>query len=191
MPVTTFARTFLYAYTITVTLATLGVAAAFIHQISEQFYGYYEPSAELLAASVILVLTLPILHFGFHLRRGHYGVLSSLGLEVAVLFVLWALFLGGAAATTSDLGQTFRSRACSQYLFCGLGKALEILAWLSWAGLTLLLFLAVAVGIKSGIWDRSLDETVRGGNERRTSFKPATDTTAVPPATGNGEMSRV
>jgi hypothetical protein len=84
MPVTTFARTFLYAYTITVTLATLGVAAAFIHQISEQFYGsvlspvspsvstelkssssrirrYYEPSAELLAASVILVLTLPIL----------------------------------------------------------------------------------------------------------------------------------
>ncbi|GAA6012034.1 hypothetical protein JCM11491_000147 [Sporobolomyces phaffii] len=187
MPVTTLVRTLLYTFTIACGLVTLAVAAAFIHEVSARFYGYYEPSAAIVAAAAILILTLPVLHFGFHLRRSQTGVISSLAVEVGVLFVLWALFLGGSAATTSDLGAVFRLRACNQYLLCGLGKAMEILAWVTWAGLTLLLFLAIVVGIKTATWSRPLDETVRGGNLADRPALPSSGRTTTSSVQGRSE----
>ncbi|GAA6059996.1 hypothetical protein JCM10212_001154 [Sporobolomyces blumeae] len=168
MTVTTVIRTILYLLAMTTGAGTLGTAAGFVHEVNQLFLrrGYYPVSAELLAAGVLSIIVLPILHFGFHLRRVD-NVVASLGLEVAVLFVLWALFLGGAAALTSDLGAAFNLRGCSQSVLCTLGRALEALAWSTWALLTLLLVCAVVFGLQTGVWSDSLDVTSRGGNVER------------------------
>ncbi|GAA5978137.1 hypothetical protein JCM5350_007408 [Sporobolomyces pararoseus] len=205
----TFFRTFLYSFSIGVAIGNLVVCALFIQEVSRRLYGfaslfllspastnfrsggfarYYEPSVELLAASAILILVLPILHFGIHYRTSYAGILSSISFELIVLFILWCLFLGGVAATTSDLGTAFRNtRFCRQSRICSLGRTIEILSWVEWSSLTLLIFLIAGVGISkgSGKWNRPTGEIVRGQVDGSYRRKGSTATTGT-----SGEMTQ-
>ncbi|GAA5835558.1 hypothetical protein JCM3766R1_006447 [Sporobolomyces carnicolor] len=189
MSVTTFVRTLFYAVATATAIATLGLAAAFIAETSKRFEGYYDVSAELLAAGVIFILTLAPLHFIIHLGKNRPRGLASIGAEVAIIFINWALFLGGAAALTSDLGDAFRYSACGQIRLCVLGKALVAVAWATWGLLNGLLFMVVAVGIQGRIWDHPFADVCHGICAREN--RNVVGSTAGDTRAGSNEMSRV
>ncbi|GAA5948083.1 hypothetical protein JCM3765_007102 [Sporobolomyces pararoseus] len=189
-------RTGFYSFSIGISIANLIICSFFINEVSNRLYGYYEPSVELIAASAISILVLSILHVGFHFRRRNYsGFISSLGFELIVLFILWCLFLGGAAAITSDLGPAFRNtRLCRQSKICSLGKTIQILSWIEWSSLTILLFIVGAVSLsgKGGnVWNRSTAEIVRDGHNSNYVRKGSTATEGGPSTRTSGEMTNV
>ncbi|GAA5840696.1 hypothetical protein JCM3766R1_000513 [Sporobolomyces carnicolor] len=162
MSVATFVRTILYAIATVTAIATLGLAAASVADINQRSGGYYNVCAELLAAGVILIVTLVPLHFIVHFGVNRPRALASIGAEVAILFINWALFFGGAIALTSYLGDEFRNRACGQVRLCALGKALVALAWVTWGLLNGLLFMVAAVGIQGRTWYDSFVDVCDG-----------------------------
>ncbi|GAA5899309.1 hypothetical protein JCM5296_007527 [Sporobolomyces johnsonii] len=146
---------------------------------------FHRASVELLVAGVLAVVFLPVLHFAFHCRQST-SIFNSLLVEAIVLFVLWGLFLGGAAAMAHQLGGFLDDRYC-RFTFCGVGRALEAFSWLTWVTLTFLLVLALTFGITgtlnkhAGVWTASFKTGVAGGGKKSTAA--ATGTTA-PEAAG-------
>ncbi|GAA5925871.1 uncharacterized protein JCM15063_005148 [Sporobolomyces koalae] len=143
MPVTTIVRTVLYSFAILLALANLAMCIAFIVYWSEDQPSYYQPSAVLMAASILLLLTLPILHFGFHSRRKQVGVVGSLAFEIAAIFVPWALYLGGSATTAAEFREDFRDDFCVELYACTFAKAMMITGFICWAFLNGLLFITM------------------------------------------------
>jgi hypothetical protein len=74
-------------------------------------------------------------HFLFH-RRNSTHVLSSILVELVLVFVLWCLFVGGAGALSSGFGWVWWGWTNT---ISGTGKATQAFAWLTWVDLTLLL----------------------------------------------------
>ncbi|GAA5975402.1 hypothetical protein JCM11641_004254 [Rhodosporidiobolus odoratus] len=155
MSVWLLTRTILYAIAIASSFFAFILAAAFVGKTEADFDGYYEASVELLVTSILALVILPVLHFFFH-RRGSPSVAGSLMVELAVVFVLWALFLGGGAAMASDL-PGLNSNWCDAQI-CGIGRALEAFTWITWVALTILFGLLLAFGIlgqsrgEAGVW---------------------------------------
>ncbi|GAA5854427.1 hypothetical protein JCM8547_001818 [Rhodosporidiobolus lusitaniae] len=148
-------RTILYAVLALSSLLTFILAAAFVGRTEDEYGGYYRSSVELLVTGILAMIALPVLHFLFH-RRGSQSIVGSLLVELVVVFVLWLLFLGGAAAMADQL-PGLNSSYCDTSL-CSLGRAVEAFAWISWIALTLLFALLLTGGIlahrrgDSGAW---------------------------------------
>ncbi|ORY89289.1 hypothetical protein BCR35DRAFT_300408 [Leucosporidium creatinivorum] len=134
-------RTVLYSVFAFWALLTFILAAAFVGQTNKDGLGYSQSAAELIAAGILGLATLPVLHFLFH-RRANGSILSSILVELIAVSVIWLLFLGGAAAISNDVLPFVGSRFCDAS-FCHLGQATAAFAWLSWITLTALLGLVL------------------------------------------------
>ncbi|GAA6028179.1 hypothetical protein JCM8097_006900 [Rhodosporidiobolus ruineniae] len=196
MAIWQLARTILYGVLFVSSLLTFILSAAFVGKTESDIGGYYEASVELLVTGILAMVALPILHFLFH-RRGSTSIVGSLLVELIVVFLLWALFLGGAAAMADQL-PGLSSRWCTGTL-CSLGRAVEAFAWICWVALTLLFALLLAAGILahrnggSGAWTGpfALGEGVAAPRTTGATTAPAATTTTAAPAQRPVEMTAV
>ncbi|TNY24687.1 Proteophosphoglycan ppg4 [Rhodotorula diobovata] len=180
-------RTTLYAVLAVSSFLTWVLAAAFIGKTESEFDTYYGSTACLLASGLLAFFTLPVLHFMFH-RRGKASMVGSLAVELAVVFVLWALFLGGAAGMADRL-PGLSSTYCDSSV-CSLGRSVEAFAWISWVMLTFLLVGLItfgALGHKrrgSGVWKEPFSVDAGTGHAAGTGAteKGVGHTAAAPPA---------
>ncbi|GAA5828884.1 hypothetical protein JCM11251_005907 [Rhodosporidiobolus azoricus] len=190
-------RTILYAILIFSAFLTFVLSAAFIGKTNSDFNGYYEASVVTLVAGILAMIVLPVLHFLFH-RRASPSILGSLVVELSIVFILWALFLGGAAAMADQL-PGLSSSYCRGTL-CSLGRAVEAFAWISWVCLTLLFIGLLTFGIightrgNGGVWMEPLTTQVGAGKSARTPTTAAAapgTTTAAPAPSRPVEMAAV
>ncbi|GAA5895982.1 hypothetical protein JCM6882_005579 [Rhodosporidiobolus microsporus] len=188
-------RTILYAVLAVTSILTFILSAAFVGKTEADFDGYYEASVELLVTGILAMITLPVLHFLFH-RRGSTSIIGSLMVELAVVFVLWALFLGGAAAMADQL-PGLSSSYCTGTL-CSLGRAVEAFAWISWVCLTFLFIGLLTFGIlghtrgNGAVWTGPFTTDVGAGSAKAgTTTAAAPGTTAAPAPARPVEMSAV
>ncbi|GAA6059995.1 hypothetical protein JCM10212_001153 [Sporobolomyces blumeae] len=167
-------RTVLYAVAIASGFLTFVLAAAFVGRTNNDFDVYNKGSAELIAASLLLLLTLPVLHFFLH-RRKNTSVLASVAVEIGVVFVLWCLILGGAAAMSDQLG----GLTWCDGSICSLGRSVQAFAWICWISLTLLIAYVVASALvaqrkgQERVWTSPLDPShVQIGSNGTRSTRP-------------------
>ncbi|GAA6001427.1 hypothetical protein JCM10207_006661 [Rhodosporidiobolus poonsookiae] len=185
-------RTILYAVLVLSSFLAFVLSAAFVGKTESDFDGYYESSVEILATSIIALIAIPVFFLLFW-RRASVSIVGSLLVETIVVFVLWALYLGGAAAMADQL-PGLSSRFCTGTL-CGLGRAVEAFAWISWVVLTLLLAGLLTFGIigsvrgVSGTWTGPFSAEVGAGAPKAGATGAHTTTTA--PGAAPVEMARV
>ncbi|GAA6008181.1 hypothetical protein JCM11491_001917 [Sporobolomyces phaffii] len=153
------ARTILYSVVIFASFFSFVLSAAFIGRTNSDFESYNEGSAAVLAASLLILLSLPVLHFLFH-RRGSTSIVGSLAVELALVSVLWVIMLGGAAAMSDQM----RGLGGCTASLCSLARAVQAFAWIAWISLSLLLALVVTLAVVSArakstdsVWTRPLD----------------------------------
>ncbi|BGP24829.1 proteophosphoglycan ppg4 [Rhodotorula toruloides] len=137
-------HTLLVAVATVTSILTFALAIAYTAKLQSHFEWYDPAAAELIAASFILLLSLPVLHFLFHLRKSTH-VIASVLVELVLVFVLWCLFLGGAAALSSGGWGWGWWRWTST--ISGTGKATQAFAWLTWVDLTFLLAFLITFAI--------------------------------------------
>ncbi|GAA5895391.1 hypothetical protein JCM8208_005996 [Rhodotorula glutinis] len=165
MSVWLLVRTVLYAVLVVSSFLSWVLAAAFIGKTESDLDIYFGSAACVLVAGLLAFFALPVLHFFFH-RRAKPSPIAWLATEIAVVFALWALFLGGAAGM-ADRIPGLSSSFCSGSL-CSLGRAVEAFAWISWVALTFLLAGLVtfgALGHKhhgSNVWKAPFSADVGG-----------------------------
>ncbi|GAA5996732.1 uncharacterized protein JCM10292_003168 [Rhodotorula paludigena] len=161
------------------------LAAAFIGRTSNDFGVYYESAVVVLVAGLLTNCLLPPLHWFFH-RRQSASIIASLLVETILVFLLWVLFLGGAAALSDRLPGL---QYCSGSL-CSLGRAVQAFAWLSWILLTFLFALLVVVGIlqtmrsSSGVWMEPWSAELPGRTRASGATEKGVGNTAVPQPAG-------
>lgn len=109
---------------------------------------YDPPIPELLVASFLTMCFAPWMMFVLHRRYGH-RVLSKTWFELLCLFVLWALWLGGAASAASLWPNL---NWCQIYKPCRILVALMAFAWMGWVLLTFLLVGTLFVASTRGAW---------------------------------------
>lgn len=125
-----------------------------------------------------------ISHFLFH-RRPSSSPLASVTTELIVLTVLFALFLGGAAATAQNIRAISRVFGSYDDIF-PLTAAAMAFAWVTWflVGVTITLVLVLASGAQkrggSGVWGRQLGvgADVKGRQEMGTAGGPRVEARA-------------
>ncbi|GAA5833638.1 hypothetical protein JCM9279_001583 [Rhodotorula babjevae] len=160
-------RTVLYAVLVVSSFLAWVLAAAFIGKTESDLDVYFGSAACVLVAGLLAFFTLPVLHFYFH-RRAKPTPVAWLATEIAIVFVLWALFLGGAAGM-ADRIPGLSSSFCSGTL-CSLGRAVEAFAWISWVALTFLLAGLVTFGALAhkrhgaNVWKAPFSADVGGGS---------------------------
>ncbi|BGO91568.1 hypothetical protein NBRC10512_003228 [Rhodotorula toruloides] len=182
-------HTLLVAIATGTALLTFVLACAYTAKLQSTFEWYDPAGAELIAASVILLLSLPVLHFLFH-RRNSTHVLSSILVELVLVFVLWCLFVGGAGALSSGFGWVWWGWTST---ISGTGKATQAFAWLTWVDLTLLLAFLLTFAIfghrnkGSQAWTQPIayDSTTMGGTRHDAM---TTEAKNAPVVGGGGNM---
>ncbi|GAA5874557.1 hypothetical protein JCM16303_002904 [Sporobolomyces ruberrimus] len=153
-------RTSLYSIVIVSAFFSFVLASAFIGRTNDDFGSYNESSAAVLAASLLILLTLPLLHFLFHRRRAQ-NIIASVLIELVVLSILWIIMLGSAAAMSDQ----FQGVNGCDLSLCDLSRAVQAFAWISWIALTLLLAIVVVTVILSArrsqesFWMKPLDHS--------------------------------
>ncbi|GAA5941217.1 hypothetical protein JCM3775_006651 [Rhodotorula graminis] len=166
MSVWLLVRTVLYAVLAVSSFLAWVLAAAFIGKTESDLDVYFGSAACVLVAGLLANFTVPVLHFFFH-RRAKPSPVAWLATELAVVFVLWALFLGGAAGM-ADRIPGLSSSFCSGSL-CSLGRAVEAFAWISWVTLTVLLVGLVTFGALAhkrhgpNVWKAPFSADLGGG----------------------------
>ncbi|KZT67842.1 hypothetical protein DAEQUDRAFT_672484 [Daedalea quercina L-15889] len=107
---------------------------------------FYDPIvAELLASACLSLLwSLFALHILFPGRMFEYGIFSSFLGEMIGLFILFVLWLVGAAISSTfwaELGW------CHEYRACRILTALVAFAWIGWATILFLLFITILFAV--------------------------------------------
>ncbi|CCM04158.1 uncharacterized protein FIBRA_06320 [Fibroporia radiculosa] len=125
---------------------------------------FYDPIiAELLASSCLSLLwSLFSLHILFPGWAFEYGVFSSFVAEMAGLFILFVLWIVGAAIASTMWAEL---EWCHEYEQCRLLMALVAFAWLGWAVLLFLLFISALFAVVN----RALFWQMHGRYDPRTS----------------------
>ncbi|GAA6054262.1 hypothetical protein JCM3770_005149 [Rhodotorula araucariae] len=202
MAVWLLVRTILYAVIIVSSFLAWILAAAFIGKTKADWGVYYGSAVCVLVAGLLGCFVLPVLHFAFH-RRNKVSPVASLLAETIVVFVLWALFLGGAAGMADRL-PGLSSTFCTASI-CSLGRAVEAFAWIAWIALLFLLIGLLTFGILatkshgSGVWAEpfSADVGAARGTGTHAAEKgighsaPAATPAASAPAARPVEMAAV
>ncbi|BGP40345.1 hypothetical protein JCM10449v2_004307 [Rhodotorula kratochvilovae] len=205
MSVWLLVRTILYVIVIFSSFLAWVLAAAFIGKTKADWGVYYGSSACVLVAGLLGFFVLPVLHFAFH-RRNKVSPVASLLAETIVVFILWALFLGGAAGMADRL-PGLSSSFCDASI-CSLGRAVQAFAWIAWVALLFLLIGLLTFGILattrhgSGVWMEPFSTDVgaaRGSGPHATekgvghtgAAAPAAAPAAAAPATRPVEMAAV
>lgn len=111
---------------------------------------FYDPIvAELLASALLAMLWAPMV---IHMIHGRYEFryLSRVWHELTGLFVLWILWLVGAAVATSIWPNL--PSFCSQFSACRLLTAMVAFAWLGWLTLTALMATTLMYATANSSW---------------------------------------
>ncbi|PCH42806.1 hypothetical protein WOLCODRAFT_89997 [Wolfiporia cocos MD-104 SS10] len=147
-------RTALYVTLFIFSAVLIGLTAARLHYTTHLKWWdpldggvpFYDPIvAELLASACISLLwSLFALHVLFPSSRYEYGVFSSFAAEMVGLFILFLLWLVGAAIASTMWGNL---GWCHIYEPCRLLTALVAFAWLGWIMLLFLLFINVLFAV--------------------------------------------
>ncbi|KAI0027392.1 hypothetical protein K488DRAFT_90903 [Vararia minispora EC-137] len=110
---------------------------------------FYDPIvAELIATTILAILWAP---FAVHAiwKRRERGLITSFAFEGVSLFVLWLMYLVGAAIATSIWGDL---SFCRQFWQCRELTALVAFAWLSWITLFSLFSFAILIPARNNAW---------------------------------------
>ncbi|KAH9837616.1 uncharacterized protein C8Q71DRAFT_553477 [Rhodofomes roseus] len=107
---------------------------------------FYDPIvAELLASACLTLLwSLFALHILWPGRMFEYGVFSSFLGEMVGLFILFVLWLVGAAISSTFWAQL---GWCHEYRTCRILTALVAFAWIGWATILFLLFITILFAV--------------------------------------------
>ncbi|KAF8597111.1 hypothetical protein BDV93DRAFT_527675 [Ceratobasidium sp. AG-I] len=103
---------------------------------------FYDPSVvELLVSALLTLFFAPFMIYVTRTRR----IEPTIAIELGALFVLWLLWVGGAAAAVTvwpDLS------FCVSFAACRLLQALMGFAWLGWIALTMLLLIGLGLVLR-------------------------------------------
>ncbi|EKM49041.1 uncharacterized protein PHACADRAFT_265891 [Phanerochaete carnosa HHB-10118-sp] len=153
---------------------TLGLSAARIHYTLHIPPGdplnrgvdFYDPIvAELLATSAITVLWVPWV-VSIITRTYDYGIVSTFLSETIGLFILFVLWLVGAAIATSSWGNL---AWCHIYLPCRVLTALVAFAWMSF----IMVFVLLIISVMFSIANRAFKQPMHGRYDPRSSYAPS------------------
>jgi len=152
-------RTFLYVVLWVFALVCFGLSAARIHYTTHlprgdplnNGHNFYDPIvAELLATSFLTMIWAP---FVVHMISGmrEHRFFSRVWHELLGLFILWILFLVGAAIATSIWPNL--PSFCSQFEACRLLDAMLAFAWLCWIALCAQIVITLIFASVNGSWN--------------------------------------
>ncbi|KDE08889.1 hypothetical protein MVLG_00985 [Microbotryum lychnidis-dioicae p1A1 Lamole] len=139
------ARQLLY-FTIAILLALTTIFSASFIGRSEAMFGYHWNSASLLLSSSVIGNIFIALHFVAH-ANNYESLGASLFFETLGVWILWVLFLVGAA----DLSGDFPSGSVCIRHICTFARLTLASAWITWFMLGWLLFNLFVAGITYGV----------------------------------------
>ncbi|GJE96156.1 hypothetical protein PsYK624_123490 [Phanerochaete sordida] len=164
-------RVFLYIALWLFAVVTLGLSAARIHYTLHIPAGdplnggqnFYDPIvAELIATSVITILWVPWV-VSTITRTYDYGIVSTFLSETIGLFILFVMWLVGAAIATSNWGDL---AWCHIYLPCRVLTALVAFAWMGF----ILIFILLIISVMFSVANRAFRQPMHGRYDPRSSY---------------------
>jgi len=170
MAFATGVRIALYVILLVFAICELGMTAARLHYTLNVPEGdpvnggvdfYDRIIAELLAASILAMLWAPLLIVRIY-KRHENTFISTFGGEFIGLFVLFMLWIVGAAMTTDQWGNL---AWCRIYQPCRLLTAILAFSWMGWI---IILFL-IAINLGYIIVNKAFNEPLHGQYDPRAS----------------------
>ncbi|KAI0338668.1 hypothetical protein BDW22DRAFT_1362759 [Trametopsis cervina] len=163
-------RIFLYVLLWLFSAVLLGLTAARIHYtlhipLGDPLNGgndFYDPIvAELIATSALTLLYVPwIIHV--IARTAEYGWVSTFAGETVGLFILFVMWLVGAAISTSIWGDL---SWCHQFQACRLLTAMVAFAWMGF----ILIFTLLLISLMFAVANRAFRQPLHGRYDPRAS----------------------
>ncbi|EJC97817.1 uncharacterized protein FOMMEDRAFT_143374 [Fomitiporia mediterranea MF3/22] len=170
-------RGFLYIVLWLFSAVLLGLTATRIHYTTHlppgdplnQGRHFYDPIvAELMACAILALLWAPLVAHMIHGRR-EYRYLSKVWHELLGLFVLWVLWLVGAAIATHIWPNL--PAFCSQFQACRVLTAMLAFAWMGWIMLCLLMLTTLLYAVTNSSWhEPAHGHWVRNNNPRASEY---------------------
>jgi len=152
-------RAFFYVVLWLFSVVLLGLTGARLHYTEHLPQGdplnsghdFYDPIVvELLFCALLAMIWAPVVMHLIHGKR-ELRFFSRVWHEALGLFILWIMWLVGAAIATSIWPNlpTF----CSQYQACRILTAMVAFAWLGWLTIFALLIITVLYAVTNRAWD--------------------------------------
>ncbi|KAL5519862.1 hypothetical protein ACEPAG_1522 [Sanghuangporus baumii] len=170
-------RGFLYLWLWLFAAVLLGLTATRIHYTTHlppgdplnQGRNFYDPIvAELMASAALALIWAPLVGLMIHGRK-EYRYFSRVWHEILGLFILWVLWLVGAAIAT-HIWPNLPS-FCPQFEACRVLTAMLAFAWMGWIVLTFLLAATFMYAVANRSWrEPAHGHWTRNSNPRASEY---------------------
>ncbi|KAI0317879.1 hypothetical protein OF83DRAFT_90662 [Amylostereum chailletii] len=174
-------RIFLYGTLWVFSVILLGLAGSRIHYTThlspfDPLNGgrqFYDPIvAELIVTACFTILWAPFTIFAI-VREAERGIIYTFASELIGLFVLWLMYLVGAAISSQLWGDL---HFCHQFFQCRLLSALVAFAWLNWVLLFFLALISLTIALRSHAFAEPMHGRFIGPRDSSVGVYPAPQT---------------